>query len=85
MGFLVGAMPPSVILPGDRRVLNMPFPLHEETGEYVIQLDADFAQVEITETLSFTKHLPDDPDSDDPELFRVATLPADQQIIGATE
>lgn len=85
MDFVVGNMPPSVILPGNRRVLNMPFPLHDETGNYTIQLNADFAQVEITETLSFTKHLPQDPDSDDPEVFRVATLPAEQPIIGAVE
>lgn len=85
VNFLVGNMPPSVILPGDRRILNMPFPLSEETGDYTIQLNANFAQVEIAETLSFTKHLPQDPDAEDPELFRVATLPSDQPIIGASE
>lgn len=77
--FFASAMPPSVILPGDRRALPLDINL-TQAGEYTIQLNAAFAQLQFTDTLNFTK-IPDD----GPETFRVASLPTTSRLVGSAE
>ncbi|NKB31726.1 MAG: hypothetical protein GKR91_01335 [Pseudomonadales bacterium] len=82
--FFAGNLPPSVILPGNRR--NIPLPIElEETGEFTIQLNAGFAQLEINDALSFTKHLIDDSVDDDPAEFRVTGLPDAPPLVSSVD
>jgi len=52
--FLLGSMPGTVILPDNRR--SLPFDVVVgQPGDYVVQLDAEFAGLEITDTLEITE------------------------------
>ena len=76
--FMVGNLPGSVILPGDQRALPVTFAGLEE-GEYTIQFNATFAQLEITNTIGFSRR------DEDPATFRVATLDAEQRLVSGGE
>lgn len=80
--FEFGNMPASVILPGVRRALSLDLGL-QKTGEYTIQLNAEFAQLELTDTLSFTKYDIESAEPEDPTIFRVADLPASSNLVGS--
>ena len=77
--FLAVNLPGSVILPGDQRALPVNFGELED-GEYTVQFNATFAQLEITDTVNFTRR-----DVDDPETYRVAALSEDIRLISATD
>lgn len=77
--FLRAPLPPSVILPGNRRALPVNLPIEEE-GEYIIQLNASFAQLEILESFTFMHHA-----ESDAEEVRVATLDANAPLVGAAQ
>ena len=52
--FFVGAVPGSVILPGDRRVISLDTPL-DASGDYTLQFNAGIAQLEITDSIQLSK------------------------------
>lgn len=82
--FLFGNMPAAVILPGVRRAIPLGLELENE-GEYTIQLNAAFAQLEITESLGFTSHDLESAEPEDPAVFRVAELTTTPALIGLAE
>ena len=82
MDFLAKPMPAAVLLPDSRRNVALNFGL-EDTGEYTIQLNATFAQLELTQSLSFTKQLRGD--SEDSTDFRVASVPSESNLISARD
>jgi P pilus assembly chaperone PapD len=82
--FIVGTMPGTVLLPDSRRNVPLNFGI-DGTGDYTVQLNARFAQLELTQSLDFTKRLPDDPSTRDQEDFRVATVTAEQPLVGLVE
>lgn len=82
--FKFGSMPAAVILPGVRRAIPLGLELETE-GEYTIQLNAEFAQLEITESLGFTSHDLESAEPEDPAVFRVADLAAEPRLIGLTD
>lgn len=77
--FLRAPLPPSVILPGNRRALPVDLPVDEE-GEYIVQLNASFAQLEMLESYAFMHH-----EESEAEEVRVATLDANAPLVGAAQ
>ncbi len=82
--FNFGIMPAAVILPGIRRSVPLDLKL-QDAGEYTIQLNAEFAQLKITEAISFTNHDIDSVEPEDPSIYRVAGLPSAANLLGLAD
>lgn len=77
--FLHGNLPAAVVLPGERRAARVRLPL-ADLGDYVIQFDASFANIEITESLQFKRR-----DPEESEEIRTAQIPDELRLISVTD
>lgn len=78
-GLIIANLPGSVVLPGERRAAPVSIPV-AETGDYVIQFNASFANIEITESLQFKRR-----DPEEAEEIRTAQIPGDLRLISSAD